>query len=331
MTDKNDETLSGEPTIGITGAAGYIGSRVLARLQTVHPDWNFIALDNHYLGQVTAVGETEISYVDIRNRQRLEQELEGADVVIHLAAISGVDDCETNPDLAYDVNVVGTNNVAWFCRKTGAALAFPFSMAVLGDPEQFPITADLSRDPINWYARTKLLGEQAIETFAEGAFPAHLFMKSNLYGEHLIDGTTVSKSTVINLFIDCIASGDPLTVYEPGTQSRNFIHIKDVADVYVKSTEQLLQAVEAGTTGVKKYEVASDDDPSVMEVAETIAQFAEEEIGVNPEVLLVENPRNGEAVVEEFTVDTSRIREDLGWKPEHTVEESIRTLLRRHT
>lgn len=328
---ESDERLDYEPTIGVTGAAGYIGSRVLARLQEVHPEWHFIALDNQYFGQVTAVGDTEISHVDIRDRQRLEQELAGSDVVIHLAAISGVDDCEADPDLAYDVNVVGTNNVAWFCRKTGAALAFPFSMAVLGDPEQFPITADLHRDPLNWYARTKLLGEQAIEAFAEGAFPAHLFLKSNLYGEHIIDGKPVSKSTVINFFIDCVASGEPLTVYEPGTQSRNFIHVKDVAEVYIKSTEQLLQAVDAGTTGVTKYAVASDDYPSVMQVAETITQFAEEEIGVTPEVMLVDNPRTGEAVVEEFAVDTSRIREDLGWEPEYTVEESIRALLRRHT
>ncbi len=321
-----DET----PTVAITGAAGYIGSRVFNRLQTVHPGWNYIALDNQYLGQVRAVGGTEIAHVDIRNRHRLEKELDGADVVIHLAAISGVDDCEANPDLAYEVNVAGTNNVAWFCRKTGAALAFPFSMAVLGDPERFPITVDLPRDPMNWYGQTKLLGERAIETFADGVFPAHLFLKSNLYGEHIIDGTAVSKSTVINFFVDRITSGEPLTVYEPGMQSRNFIHVKDVAEVYIKSTERLLEALDDGTTGVKTYEVASDDDPSVMEVAEAVAQFAQEEIGVNPVVKLVENPRQGETVVEEFAVDTSRTRKELGWEPTHTIEESIRTLLRRH-
>jgi len=86
------------------------------------------------------------------------------------------------------VNVTGTNNVAWFCKKTGAALAFPFSMAVLGDPQSFPITADQARDPLNWYGRTKWIGERSIEAFADGAFPAHLFLKSNLYGEHVVDG-----------------------------------------------------------------------------------------------------------------------------------------------
>ncbi|MEF8894629.1 NAD-dependent epimerase/dehydratase family protein, partial [Halodesulfurarchaeum sp.] len=174
------------PTIAVTGAAGFIGSRVVKIIQDEHPAWELIALDNFYLGEVREIGDTSVEFVDIRNRDALEDTLKGADIVLHLAAVSGVDDCTNNPDLAYEVNVQGTNNVAWFCRKTGAGLVFPFSMATLGDPDEFPITADLERDPMNWYGRTKVLGERAIETFADGAFPAHLYLKSNLYGEHAI-------------------------------------------------------------------------------------------------------------------------------------------------
>ena len=330
MSEHRDSTRPSEPpTVAVTGAAGYIGSRVLQQLQTTHPDWDLIALDNQYRGQVAAVGDVEIAHVDIRDRQRLETALAGADVVMHLAAVSGVDDCENNPDLAYEVNVAGTNNVAWFCRQTGAALAFPFSMAVLGDPGRFPITADLPRDPLNWYGRTKLLGEQAVETYAEGAFPAHQFLKSNLYGEHSIDGTVVSKPTVINFFVGRALDGEPLTVYEPGSQSRNFIHVNDVARVYVRSAEQLLDALATGETGATAYEVASDEDPSVQVVAETVASLAGEELGVEPEVTLVENPRAGETMVEEFGVDTGQTKTELGWTPTHTVEESVRSLLRR--
>jgi UDP-glucose 4-epimerase len=319
------------PTVAVTGAAGFIGSRVVGLLERHHPEWEVTAVDNFYHGDVRAVGDTTVQHVDVRHRDRLAEALAGADVVAHLAAVSGVDDCEANPDLAYEVNVRGTSDVAWFCRRTGAALIFPFSMAVLGDPAEFPITADLPRDPFNWYGRTKLLGERLIEDMAAGAFPAHLYLKSNLYGEHEVGGRTVSKGTVINFFVNRALAGEPITVYEPGTQSRNYVHVEDVARVYVHSAERLLAARARGETGAETFTVASEEDPSVMTVAERVAAIAREEADLDPEVRLVENPRGNETLVEEFAVDTSRTREVLGWEPEHDVEGTIRELIRRKT
>jgi UDP-glucose 4-epimerase len=319
--------LEDEPTIAITGAAGYIGSRVIVEMQDAHPEWELIALDNQYRGQVDSVGDVEIKHVDIRNRDRLESALSGADVVCHLAAVSGVDDCEENADLAYEVNVTGTNNVAWFCRKTGAAMAFPFSMAVLGDPESFPITADQSRDPLNWYGRTKTISERAIKDFADEAFPAHLFLKSNLYGEHEVDGTTVGKPTVTNFFVDRALAGEPLTVYEPGTQARNFVHVVDVARVYVRSAERLLEQLESDTTNIETYELAGKEDISVMTVAEIVGDIARNEFDVETDIKLVENPRSAETMVEEFSVNISQTKEEIGWVPRKKVPESVQQLL----
>lgn len=314
----------GSPTIAVTGAAGYIGSRVLVELREAHPEWELVGIDNMYRGQVTEAAGVEIQHVDIRTRTRLEKALSGADVVCHLAAISGVDDCDENPDLAYEVNVTGTNNVAWFCRKTGAALAFPFSMAVLGDPESFPITADLPRDPLNWYGRTKLLGERAVESFAEGAFPAHLFLISNLYGGHKMEETAVGKPTVINFFMNRALAGETLTVYKPGTQARNFVHVRDVARSYVRSAERLLGQLERGVAGTEAYEIASEEDLGVMEVAEVVRRIAREERGIGVDVELVENPRSGETMVEEFGVDISAARETIGWEVQESIADAVR-------
>jgi len=326
--DTDTDTIE-NPTIAVTGAAGYIGSRVIVEFQEAHPDWEIVALDNQYRGQVDSVGDVKIQHVDIRNRDRLEETLAGANVVCHLAAISGVDDCEENADLAYEVNVTGTNNVAWFCRKTGTALSFPFSMAVLGDPQSFPITADQPRDPLNWYGQTKLLGERAIETFADGAFPAHLFLKSNLYGEHEVDGTTVSKPTVINFFVNRALAGETLTVYEPGTQARNFIHVKDVARAYVRSTERLLEQLAGGETGTETYEIASEEDLSVIRVAEIVQNTANSLLETDVNVELVENPRRNETVVERFDVDTSSTQQTINWRPEEIISDSVHRLLER--
>ncbi|TKX86271.1 NAD-dependent epimerase/dehydratase family protein, partial [Halorubrum sp. SS5] len=199
-------------------------------------------------------------------------------------------------------------------------------MAVLGDPEEFPITADQPRDPLNWYGRTKWIGERSIEAFADGAFPAHLFLKSNLYGEHVVDGTEVGKPTVINFFVNRALAGETLTVYDPGTQARNFVHVKDVARAYVRSAEQLVEQLERGETGTETYEIASDEDMSVMEVAEIVQQTTREKGESEVEVELVANPRTGETMVEEFGVDISKANDQLEWSPRESVTESVRGL-----
>jgi nucleoside-diphosphate-sugar epimerase len=315
------------PTIAITGAAGYIGSRVVADITNTHPDWEVRGFDNFYVGALREVAGIDITHLDVRDRSRLEDALSGADVVMHLAAVSGVDDCASNPDLAYEVNVQGTANVAWWCRKDGAGLVFPFSVGVIGDPREYPITVSHPRDPLNWYTRTKLLNERAIETLAEGAFPAHLFMKGNLYGHHDVDGREISKSTVINFFLDRALAGDPLTVYEPGTQSRNYVHVKDVAEAYVRSAERLVESLDNGETGARAYEIASDEDPSVMTVAELVREIVADEHGEGVDVTLVENPRTAETLVDDFEIDTSRVRDELGWEATRSIEGTIRELV----
>ena len=80
-----------------------------------------------------------------------------------------------------------------------------------------------------------MLVDRALEFFADVAFSAHLSLKSNLYGEHEIEGTEVGKPTVINFFVNRALAGETLTMYEPGTQARNFVHVWDVFRAYVRS------------------------------------------------------------------------------------------------
>ena len=314
-------------SVAVTGAAGYIGSRVVALLQQHHPEWDITALDDFSHGDIRTIGEVSVQSVDIRDRDRLEEALDDVDIVAHLAALSGVDVCTRQADLAYEVNVTGTNNVAWLCRKHGIGLTFASSMAVVGDPSSFPISPEVTRAPLNWYGRTKLLGERAIETFSEDTFPAHSLLKSNLYGEHTVDGERVSKDVVINLFLDSVRADEPLTVYKPGTQARNYVHVDDVARAYVRSVERLRAQLQDGATGLEVYTVGSDEEPSVRELATLISDLAQEEIGRDVDVQVVENPRD-ETLVNKFTVDTSAARNQLGWTPQRTIESVVRSSLR---
>lgn len=321
---ENNNTSTATPTVAVTGGAGYTGSCVIRELQKEHPEWDIIGVDNYYLGTVRSVGDVTIEHVDIRDRSRLVSVLSDADAVIHLAAISGVDDCREQPDLTYETNVIGTANIANWCRQTGAGLVFPLSMAIVGDPVEFPISVDHPRQPMNWYGQTKVIGEQLIEAMAGGAFPAHLVLKANLYGVHHAGGQLVTKDTVIQRFVEKALSGDDLTVYEPGTQARNYVHIVDTAMAYVRIVETVLQQGDNGETGVQTSEIAGRNAPSVLDIAGVIQDIAAGR-GIDIDVQLVENPRS-ETLVSEFDVDISTIRETVGWEPQRGLEESIQEM-----
>jgi UDP-glucose 4-epimerase len=101
-------------------------------------------------------------------------------------------------------------------------------------------------------------------------------------------------------------------VYEPGTQARNFVHVKDVARVYLRSAERLVEQVADDVTGTKTYKIAGKEDMSVMAVAEIVQEAVEAKRGIMIPVDLVENPRSDETMVEEFSVDISAAKIELG-------------------
>ncbi|WP_456370571.1 NAD-dependent epimerase/dehydratase family protein [Geoglobus sp.] len=301
--------------IAVTGAGGYVGAGLSAKL--MEKDHEVVMLDNFYNSQVSSVGGVDIIWADVRDRLEVEQIIKHCDVVVHLAAISGVVDCEKYPDKAYDVNITGTANIAWICRKYNIDLIFPSSMAVVGNPEILPIKADHPRDPLNVYGFTKVAGENIIETFSRNSFNALVFVKSNLYGEYLLDGTKISKRTVINIFVDRARRGENLTVHKPGTQARDFIHVLDVIDAYVLAVEKMPE-------GLNFVTLASGECLSIMEIAELVKKNSPIPI----EIELIENPRKRETHAENFEVDTEEIKKLIGFEPKHSVEDEIKSLLR---
>lgn len=309
-------------TIGLTGAAGYIGSRVMYNLlDTGH---NVVTIDDFSAAQVESVDGQNIVEADIRDEELLESQFADVDILLHLAAESGVQACDENPDRAFDVNVRGTETVAWFCRQNDVPLVFPCSMAIIGEPVELPISADHPRDPVNMYGLSKKLSEDDVHDLARGEFPAHVYMKSNLYGHHEAGGERVGKRTVINVFAERALEDKTLSVHEPGTQARDFIHVKDVARAYERSIETMLDGAEPGATTIP---IASGEDMSVLDLANLVQRVCSEERGYEPEVELVENPRGEEAAGSDFSVDTSRAAETIGFEAEHTVEATVRAML----
>ncbi len=308
--------------VGITGAGGYIGSRVGCNL--LDDDHDITAIDNNYSSQVKEISGVDIIGVDIRNRDELRDIFSDVDIVMHLAAMSGVEDCDENPEMSFDVNVGGTQNVAWICKEKEIPLVFPCSMAVIGDPVEFPITSGHPRNPLNMYGLTKAMSEEDIEWMSRDTYPAHIYLKSNLYGNHILDGNKISKSTVINIFVDLALNKEPITVHKPGTQARDFIHVKDVARAYVKSLDILMDQEDNSTN---TFTLASGECESILGIANIVKDIVQEELGYSPEIEMIDNPRVGEAEMDDFRVDTSRARELIDFEVEHCIESTVREMV----
>ncbi|RLJ03256.1 MAG: NAD(P)-dependent oxidoreductase [Candidatus Aenigmatarchaeota archaeon] len=299
--------------IGITGICGYVGLALVKRLRD---RYDVVGVDNGYKSQLKKIDGVELFDVDIRDSDSLKKAFNGVDVIIHLASVTGVDACNENPDVAFGVNIKGTENVCRVAGKNGSGLIFAASMAVYGNPMIIPITELHPREPVNIYGKQKLLGMEVVRTLShmEG-FPAFVFVKSNIYGSYIFDGKLITKPTVINKFFMNVTKNEPLRVFSPGIQKRNFIHVEDVAEAYVKGIEMI-------ENGFEIYNIANSSSVSIAEIAEKIADISRK-FGFSPKVEYVENPRKDEVVSESFDVDVSKARNELGFEVKRKIEESI--------
>ena len=84
------------------------------------------------------------------------------DVILHTAAITDVDGCERNPDLAYRVNVLGTRNMAVCAQQSGASIVYIGTDYVYDGARETPYREEDAPNPLSVYARTKWLGEEQV-------------------------------------------------------------------------------------------------------------------------------------------------------------------------
>lgn len=297
--------------IGITGAAGFIGSRIMCDLLKEGHD--VVGIDNHYLSKINEIESNKIINADIRNYKKIEKLFKDCDVIHHLAAITGLVICWEQPELAIDVNINGTQNVVNVCRKYKIPLTFSASMALFGIPKSFPIKETDPKDPVTFYGLNKLFGTKTIELFSKDNFPAHILILSNVYGTHNIGNKEITKSTIINYFLDKIKEKKPLTIYKPGTQRRNFLNVKDAARAFVLSTNKLI----GDKNEAQFYNIASDKHYSVLEISNMIKNSH------GGEIEMIENPRDYEIFLERFDVDTTKAIKKFGFKCKYDVKKYI--------
>jgi len=121
----------------------------------------------------------EMDITDYRQTSQVITDLQ-PEVVIHCAAFTNVDGCETDPDTAYQVNALGTQNVALACQRAGSAMVYISTNEVFDGTKTGPYLEFDQPNPINAYGRSKLAGEQYVQMLT---LKFYIVRISWLYGE----------------------------------------------------------------------------------------------------------------------------------------------------
>ena len=310
--------------LGLTGAAGFIGGRValLARDQ----GWELFGIDDFtgpVSGPIEGIPVQRGSYFSAEALR----ELGTCDVVLHLAAVSGVVTCAQDPAGSQEVNIRGFQRLADRCEAREIPIAFASSLAVVGSPGQLPITERTPPGPTHEYARQKAAGEEIVRRLRDRGVTAVAVRMSNVYGGYRTGNRMVAKGNVLNAF-SRQAAGGILRVNAPGTQRRDFIHLEDVAQAWLRLADRLRQraAFELPTLLFARGRTYSILEVARL-VAETYGRVAPEKPALRVDV--VTNPRGAiELLDEEFEVDPRETWRMLGVAPRHDVPTDLPGLLR---
>lgn len=300
--------------VGITGGTGFLGSHVARALR--RNGFEVTVSTREFTGD----NDGADTIVDVRDQEAVTEFVADVDVVVHLAGVVGVGACDQRPEKAFNVNVIGAENVAWACRTHRTPLTFASSVSVIGVPEYTPVDHRHPRDPDTLYGRTKAIAETAVEQFAEGAYPSHLLRFTNVYGQ-FDDGV----SSAVDLFLKQATSGEPITVHKPGTQKRDFVFVEDVVNAVVRSVQTLNST---SATGAEVMHIGAGESVSVVEAAECISETVASMTSNPVPVQHCPNP-DDRKLIEAFCITTGRSHNLIGYTPEYTLSQGIKQLLQR--
>ena len=301
----------------VTGGAGFIGSHMVDRL--VNDGYDVRVIDDLSTGRLDNIqghlssGKVDFVKGDIRDVSLVRKSVDGVDVVVHLAAVTSVPFSVENPDLTFDVNLLGTLNLIRACAQEDVVrFVFVSSCAVFGEPEFLPVKEEHRADPISPYAESKLIAERFCLGFQERQLLRSVVLRFfNVYGPR--QGMN-DYSGVITRFFDSVRRKEPLVIYGDGSQTRDFVSVYDIV-------EAVLASMKSSNAEGEVFNVGSGKPTSINELAKTVLELA----GVDLEIRY-EKPRAGD--IKDSYADISKAKKHLGYEPKVSLRDGLQVLLK---
>ena len=304
-------------TVLVTGGAGFIGSHLVERLLSRGNAVTCLdSFDSYYDPSLkrrniaALLGHPEFTLVegDIRNTQDLDRCFAGKpfDVAVHLAARAGVRPSIANPELYYDVNVMGTLRLLEAMRRAGLRkLVFASSSSVYGNDQHVPFSETDNVDhPISPYAASKKAGELLCHTYHNlHGFDVHCLRFFTAYGPRQ------RPDMAIHQFIRKIRDKQPVTLYGDGSSKRDYTYVTDI-----------VQGVEQAIARVKGYEIINLGESRMTSLLDLI-RVIETEVG---EKAILQNKPMQPGDVTATCADIDKARSLLAYDPRFSMQKGIR-------
>lgn len=298
----------------VTGGSGFIGSNIVKLLvEKGHDVTVFDDLSSGYLINIEHLIGKGVDFIrgDVRDRDAVEKAAEGANVVFHLAASVGRQRSLDDPQRDSEVNLIGTINVLEAMRKNGVPrIVYSSSAAMFGELLTPTIGEDHPQNADSPYGVSKLAAEKMILAYAGIYGITGVCLRYfNIYG---VNQRFDLYGNVIPIFAKRIYSGEPITVYGDGTQTRDFVNAEDIARA------NLIASISENGTDV--YNLGSGDSVTINWLAETMQKIAGINVGI---VYAPERP----ADVKHCKANAAKASNVLGFKAEVGLEEGLERYL----
>lgn len=310
-------------TVLVTGGAGYIGSHACKALAAA--GYTPVVYDNLSYGHEWAVKWGPLEVGDIGDHARLQTVIRKHQpvAVMHFAAFAYVGESVANPLKYYRNNVAGTLTLIEEMLDAGIdKMVFSSTCATYGIPEEIPIKESHVQQPVNPYGASKLMVERLLRDAGSAHGLRSISLRYFNAGGADPDGEVGEshdpETHLIPLVLDAAIGRRPfITVYGgdyptvDGTCIRDYIHVSDLAMAHVHA----LQALESGSES-RAYNLGNGQGFSVCEIIEMAEKITGKTI-----TLQWGDRRTGDPPI--LVGDSSRIRDELGWKPKFERIESI--------
>ena len=304
-------------TVLVAGGAGFIGSHLCKKLLT--QEYKVICVDNLVTGSKDNLKnlreDKNFTFLEKDITHPLGQDI-NADYIFHLASPASPNKKSPRSYINHPLetllaNSLGTYNLLELAKKTSAKFLYVSSSEVYGDPAVSPQKEDYfgnvnPNGVRSVYDEGKRFGEAITMNYVrEYGLNARIIRIFNTYGPMMQpdDGRVVSN------FITQAISGQPLTVYGSGQQTRSFCFVDDMVD-------GLILAMFSDKTKGEVLNLGNPDERKILEFASLIKKLTGSASEIVFEDLPTDDPK-------ERKPDIAKAKELIGWQPKVSIEQGL--------